>query len=39
MDLTVSPKVGTMKREGVGPRSLAHNTSGVEGHVGTLGWD
>jgi len=27
------------KGEGVGTRSLAHNTWGVEGHVGALGWD
>ncbi len=25
--------------EGVGARSLTHNTRGVEGHVGAPGWD
>ncbi len=29
----------TMEEQGVGARSLAHNTSGVEGHVGAPGWD
>jgi hypothetical protein len=28
-----------MEEQGVGARSLALNTSGVEGHVGALGWD
>jgi hypothetical protein len=27
------------EEEGVGTRSLAHNTWGVEGRVGALGWD
>jgi hypothetical protein len=27
-----------MEGQGVGARSLAHNTLGVEGHVGALGW-
>jgi hypothetical protein len=37
MDSIVSPKMKTTER-GVGAHSLARNTSGVEGHVGTLGW-
>jgi len=37
MDLTVSPKLKTMERKGVGARSLAHNTLGVEGRVGAPG--
>jgi hypothetical protein len=28
----------TMEGEGVRARSMAHNTLGVEGHVGALGW-
>ncbi len=39
MDSIVSPNVKTTKGEGIGARSLARNTSGVEGHVGALGWD
>jgi hypothetical protein len=39
MDLIASPKVKIMKGEGVRVCSLAHNTSGVEGCVGVLGWD
>ncbi len=39
MDSIVSPKVKTMEGEGVGARSLAHNTSGVEGRARTPGWD
>jgi len=35
----MSPKVKTMKGEGVGACSFACNILGVEGHVGTLGWD
>jgi hypothetical protein len=31
MDLTASPKVKTMKGKGVAARSLAYNTSRVEG--------
>jgi hypothetical protein len=31
MDSTMSPKVKTMEGEGIGARSLAHNTLGVEG--------
>jgi len=29
----------TTKEQGVGVRSLAWNTLGVEGHAGTPGWD
>jgi len=39
MDSIASPNVKTMEGEGAGARSLAHNTSGVEGHVGASGWD
>ncbi len=39
MDSTSSPKVKTVKREGVGARSLARNTSGVEGRAGAPIWD
>jgi hypothetical protein len=38
MDSTMSPKVKTMEGEGVGVRSLVHNTLGVEGHARALGW-
>jgi hypothetical protein len=38
MDSTTSPKVTTVKGEGLGTRSLAHNISRVEGHAGALGW-
>jgi hypothetical protein len=38
MDSTMSPKVKTMKGEGIGARSLAHNISRVEGRVRALGW-
>jgi hypothetical protein len=34
----MSLKVTTMEGEGVGGRSLARNTSGVEGCAGALGW-
>ncbi len=34
-----SPKVKIMEGEGIGVRSLIHNTLGVEGHAGALGWD
>ncbi len=34
----MSPKVKTMKGEGIGARSLAHNISRVEGRVRALGW-
>jgi hypothetical protein len=30
---------GTTEKKEVGARSLAHNTYGVGGHVGALGWD
>ncbi len=39
MDSTASPKVKTMEGEGIGARSLACNTSRVEGCVGASGWD
>jgi hypothetical protein len=32
-------KVKTMEKQGVGARSLARNTLGVEGRAGTLRWD
>jgi hypothetical protein len=35
----MSPKVKIVEGEGVGARSLACNTSGVEGHVEAQGWD
>jgi len=38
MDSIVNPKVKTAKG-GVGVRSLARSTSGVEGHVRAPGWD
>jgi len=38
MESTTNPKVKTMEGEGVGARSLVHNTLGVEGHVGAPGW-
>jgi len=37
MDSTTSPKVKTMEGKGVGVRSMAHNTSGVEGRAEVLG--
>ncbi len=37
MDLTSSPKVKTTEGEKIGARSLARNTSRVQGRVGTLG--
>ncbi len=39
MGSIVNPKVKTMKGEGVGARSLACNTFGVKGRVGTSGQD
>jgi len=41
MDSTASPKVKIAEGEGegVGARSLACNTSKVEGHVGAPKWD
>ncbi len=38
IDSTASPTVKIMKGEGVEAHSLAHNTLGVEGHVGVPGW-
>jgi len=38
MDSTSSSKMKT-KKGGVGVRSLTCSTSGVERHVGALGWD
>jgi hypothetical protein len=38
MDSIVNPKVKTTKGR-VGIHSMAHNISGVEGHVGVPGWD
>ncbi len=38
MDSIVSPKVKTTEGEGVGPRSLARSTLGVEGRVEAPGW-
>jgi hypothetical protein len=39
MDSTINLKVKIAKGEGVGACFLTRNTSGVEGHVGALGWD
>jgi hypothetical protein len=39
MDLAMSPKLKIAEGEGVGARSLARNTSRVEGHVKVLRWD
>jgi len=39
MDSVASLKKKTRKGEGVGARFLARSTSGVEGRVGTPGWD
>jgi len=39
MDSITIPKVKITEGEGVGACSLAHNTLGVEGHVGVPGWD
>ncbi len=38
IDSITSPKVKTTKGEWIGTCSLAHNTSGVEGHVRAPGW-
>jgi hypothetical protein len=38
MDSTMSPKVKTSEGEEIGACSLAHSTSGVEGHVVILEW-
>jgi hypothetical protein len=37
-DSNVNPKVETTEEEGIGVRSLARNTSRVEGHARALGW-
>jgi hypothetical protein len=39
IDSTTSPKVKIVEGEGVGTCSLAHITSGVEGHARALRWD
>jgi len=39
MDSIVSPKLKIIEGGGVGARSLARSTSGVEGHVKAPGWD
>jgi len=39
MDSITSPKVKTLEVEGVGVRSLAHSTSGVEGCAEASGWN
>ncbi len=39
MDSIMNSKVKTFEGKGVGAHSLAHNTLGVEGHVGASGWD
>jgi hypothetical protein len=39
MDSIASPNVKTTEGEGVGARSLDHNTLEVERHAGALGWD
>ncbi len=38
MDSTTNLEVKTTEGEGIGARPLTHNTSGVEGRVGTPGW-
>jgi hypothetical protein len=38
MDSTTSPKMKTMKGEGIRTRSMACNISGVEGCAGAPGW-
>jgi hypothetical protein len=38
MDSNASPKMKTTEGEGVGARSLARSTSGVEGRVEASGW-
>jgi hypothetical protein len=38
MDSIVNPKVKTTEGEGIGARSLACSTSGVEGHAGDPRW-
>ncbi len=39
MDSTMNPKVKTLEGEGVGARSIACSTSGVEGRAEALRWD
>ncbi len=39
MDSTTSSKVKTLEGEGVGARSLARSTLGVEGRARAPGWD
>jgi hypothetical protein len=39
MDLAANPNKKITEGEGVGARSLAHNTSGVEGRAGALRCD
>ncbi len=39
MDLIASPKLKTTEGKGVGVRSLAYSTLGVEGCVGAPRWD
>jgi len=39
MNSIVSPKVKITKGEGIGAHSLACSSSGVERHVGIIGWD
>ncbi len=38
MDSTMSPKVKTMEGKGIGVRSLACNTLGIEGRAGAPRW-
>jgi hypothetical protein len=38
IDSIVSPKMKTMEGQGVGARSLVHNTLGIEGRVKASGW-
>jgi len=39
MDSAASPKKKITKGEGVGARSLARSTLGINKHAGALGWD
>jgi len=39
MDSTSNAKKKTTKEDGIGVRSLARSTSGVEGHARAPGWD
>jgi hypothetical protein len=38
IESNANPKVKIIKEEGIEVRSLACNTSGIERHVGILGW-